>query len=511
MDTSDPVLAFYAQCAVAITLSSVQQRDDHWFQLAAGQLKEPRTVLRSYFADNDTILLDDAILIIRQTILAFSGSRDYRSDIRKVSLKTVELICNFDIQNTSEDLQHNFCRLWNELVDGAEKNTDPDFRSLCDMMLNSIRRLYITLHGTSSSRPVFTMTTSDRNPALGFVTLNPALGSFTLYPRCEDQTHNPSRPFLDLNSLTAWVATPSSPPAATGYPPYSIIPSPNFPITPLTGAVDPGVPGPYSHSAAPLPPDSPRMTPGEDVPAAIGEVYSRPNESSSSKIDEDDAAASSLASSNDTLSTPPPSIKKARAKKNRRPNYEEAPLAPGQVYPLSPIMRVSTPASPGPSATSRSQGHLGLAGTTPASQPGALVRFAPPESTTSSSKSPGIDIVPLPEPPESSPPVSPLHISSMALRGEDVPAAVDEGNSQQGANVRKFAPSESTSMSFSELQVINIVTPSRPESPYSATIPTPTPAPACLAPSIDVSLGPPRSPSTATVSLPGQMPMSGGG
>jgi hypothetical protein len=504
MSDPDPVLAFYAQCAVAVTLSSVQKRDDHWFQLASEQLKKSKTLLRKDFANDDTILLDDVILIIRGTMTTFSGPRGHRSDIHEASSKTLKLICIFDIQNTLADLRHQFCSLWNELVDEAENNADPGFRLLCVMMLKSTRRLYLTLHENTSSSPKAFSSTTDG--------LHPVLDCVESYPRCKDHTDHPSGPVSELNAPTALVATPtprlSSPPAAAGYPPYSIIPSPNFPVTPPTGALNPGVPGPYSHSAALLLPDNSRMTPrGEYVPAAMGEAYSQPKESSASEIDKGDAMSSSPASSNDTLSMPCPSIKKARTQKARRPTHELAPLAPGQVHPLSPIMCVSTPAFPGPSATS-GQGRLGLAGTTPASasQPGAHVRSAPPESTTS----PGIDIVPPSEPPETSPPVLPLHISPMAPRGEDVPAALDEVNSKQCAYVR-LAPSEPTSTSFSESQAIDMVTPSQPESPYSATIPTPTPGPAGSTPSIDVSLGPSRTPRTATVSFPGQTPMSGGG
>jgi hypothetical protein len=78
--------------------------------------------------------------------------------------------------------------------------------------------------------------------------------------------------------------------------------------------------------------------------------------------------ASSIASSNDTLSTPPPSRKKPKPKKPRRPTYDAAPVEPGQAYPSSPLMRANTLASPGPSATSASQGRRGPAGMTPASR-----------------------------------------------------------------------------------------------------------------------------------------------
>ena len=97
-------------------------------------------------------------------------------------------------------------------------------------------------------------------------------------------------------------------------------------------------------------------------------IFSQPNELSTSETDEDEAVASSIASSNDTLSTPPPSSKKHKPKKSKRPAYDAAPMASGQAYPSSPLMRPNTLASPGPSATSASQGRRGPAGMTPASR-----------------------------------------------------------------------------------------------------------------------------------------------
>jgi hypothetical protein len=142
---SYPVTTFYAQYVVAVTLASVQERNDHWFQLASVQLNESKSLLRNYFAHGDSILLADAIFIIRRTIQTFSGSEDrHRRDILVASSKTLELICRLDVQNTLPEHQHQFCSLWNQLVEAAQNNTHSDATLLCIMMLKSIRRLYIT-------------------------------------------------------------------------------------------------------------------------------------------------------------------------------------------------------------------------------------------------------------------------------------------------------------------------------------------------------------------------------
>jgi hypothetical protein len=266
---SHPVLAFYAHCAVAVTLSSVQQRDDHWFRLASGQLKESKSLLQNYFADDDTIVLTDTIFIIRRTIGIFSGSGDYyRTDIFEVSLKTLELICSFDIQSTLPELQHQFCDLWNQLVDVAEKNTDPHLTLLCIRTLKSIRRLYISLHEKMRSSPkAFSMTTDDGDRVLD---------DSKSYPTCTIDRHRPftkipelqlDRPPRNEPHVTAsWKDTSHTSfqvaPPRLSTPPSRLIPLDQ--ISPFT--TDRNLP----HSFIPSP-VAPR---GEDVPEGSGEVYS---------------------------------------------------------------------------------------------------------------------------------------------------------------------------------------------------------------------------------------------
>ncbi|KAF8484801.1 hypothetical protein DFH94DRAFT_716151 [Russula ochroleuca] len=186
----------------------------------------------------------------------------------------------------------------------------------------------------------------------------------------------------------AAVSSPSQPPPRQMTPMFSY----STPSAPTNGAVasprlDPralySVPVPDTSSSSGrhslnnsvrIPLSSTTATGDSSVMVPPASLFSQPNEPSSSETDEDDAVASSITSSNDTLSTPPPSSKKAKArkeakaKKAKRPTYDAAPVAPGLAYPSSPLVRASTLASPGPSATSASQGRRGPAGMTPASR-----------------------------------------------------------------------------------------------------------------------------------------------
>ena len=237
---SHPVTAFYAQYVVAITLASVQQRDDRWFQLASGQLNESKSLLSDCFARDDSILLANAIYIIRRTIQTFSESEiHHRSDINKASSKTLTLVCRFDIQNTLPEHQHQFCRLWNQLVDVAQNNTHPHVTSLCIMILKSIRRLYITLHKKTSSAPTAFSTTTDDGDRV--------LDDASSYPRCIIDGHSHSTPVpelqLDGQPINALHVAASSIDMIPALSPAAIL-SPAF-ITPNPTRLPTIVPGPY--------------------------------------------------------------------------------------------------------------------------------------------------------------------------------------------------------------------------------------------------------------------------
>jgi hypothetical protein len=189
-----PVTAFYTQFVVAVTLASVQEqeRDDRWLQLASEQLKKSTSVIQFFLEyGGDTILLPNAIFIIRRTIQTFSGSEDdHRNDILEASSKTLKLICRFDIQRTLEEHQHQFCSLWNQLVDAAQNNTHPRATPLCTMMLKIIRKLYITLHEKTDSSPTaFSTTTDDRDQVLD---------DARSYPSCTNDEHSHSTPVPEL-------------------------------------------------------------------------------------------------------------------------------------------------------------------------------------------------------------------------------------------------------------------------------------------------------------------------
>jgi hypothetical protein len=183
------VTRFYAQCVAVLTISIMRERDERWFQLAS--LLNASKSLHEYIAHGDSILLANAIFIVRRTVQTYSGSaKRHRGEVLGASSRTLETVCKLDIRGTLPDLQHEFCGLWNQLVDTARTDQCPHDVSVSTMTLKNIRKLYIALHESSSTPPTALYSVTDDR--------DPVLDNFRSYPRCKIDSHRPSLPVPDL-------------------------------------------------------------------------------------------------------------------------------------------------------------------------------------------------------------------------------------------------------------------------------------------------------------------------
>ncbi|KAF8494072.1 hypothetical protein F5888DRAFT_1805646 [Russula emetica] len=262
-DITHPVTLFYRQCVAALTISIVRDHDERWKQLANGLLDVSKTLLHKYIGNGDSILLANAIFIVRRTVQTYSGSEEHhRNDIIGASSKTLETVCKLDIRHTSPELQHEFCGVWNQLVDTAQSNPPPHHGFVATTTLKNIRKLYIALHDCSGTPPTaFYTTTDDRDPILD----NPKS-----YPMCTIDDHRPSDPIPDLQfdeptPDAGGGLTPNMTPMLSPTCPYPPIRPSTFPIpfpssTPYHTWSAPTQYGPqfvdtYSHLGTP-PPDA---------------------------------------------------------------------------------------------------------------------------------------------------------------------------------------------------------------------------------------------------------------
>ena len=213
---SHPVTTFYAQCVAAYTISIVR-RDERRIQLASKLLNEsPLHKYASKDTKGDSLLLANAIFIVRRTVQTYSGSADrHRKDILNASSRTLEAVCKLDIGSTSSELQNEFCGLWNQLVDTAQ--TGHRVHDVLISTLKNIRKLYIDLHDTPPT-PFYT-TTDDRDPILDYA---------KSYPMCIDHPHPSQIPDLEFDEPNSDAADP--PPTPNFAPMH--MPTPTFPYPP---------------------------------------------------------------------------------------------------------------------------------------------------------------------------------------------------------------------------------------------------------------------------------------
>ena len=244
---TDKVTSFAAQCVAALTISILRDRirDERWFKLARGLLDISRSHLDKYVAKGDSILLANAIFIVRRAVQTYSGSKErHRQDILDASTKTLETVCKLDIGGTLPELQHEFCGLWNQLVDTALTDPRPHHSLVCTTTLKNIRKLYTALHKNPGTHKPFYFTTDDRDPILD----NPKS-----YPVCTHERHRPSLPIPDLQFDEPIPDAPGGDAAPTMMPTPSLYYPPARPSTYNTTAYlpypAPGPTSPTSHAS----------------------------------------------------------------------------------------------------------------------------------------------------------------------------------------------------------------------------------------------------------------------
>ena len=144
----DENLALDVQFSVSKTIATRQPHDDAWYGLASMELGLPDTLLRDYAAQGDSLPLVILMHLARQRV-TYSGEQFWRHR-RFVAPPSLDIASNFDIKNTSLELQHDFCALWNQIVDEAQNRGR---WNLAHYVLRPIRNIYLTLHQDTDSAP----------------------------------------------------------------------------------------------------------------------------------------------------------------------------------------------------------------------------------------------------------------------------------------------------------------------------------------------------------------------
>ena len=170
----------HAQLTVSRVMTATRQSyDDSWYSLASDEVAIPQVVLRDYAAHGDSLSLLNLTYVTR---LQFSHFR--KSSWPKLGFSSVlEKASNFDVKDTLPTLRHEFCALWNQIVNEVH---DDNNRGMVSYILRPIRNVFLALHqDTDSAATHFSTSTND---------IDPTLRAPSSYPLCKVPGHHPESP-----------------------------------------------------------------------------------------------------------------------------------------------------------------------------------------------------------------------------------------------------------------------------------------------------------------------------
>jgi hypothetical protein len=133
-------IAQYARCIATRILAGVRERNDRWIELAIGVLGISVDDLRTYIAHGD-----DSLSL---AILISVARRDIHSDFYDRGLPST--LYRLNILNTSPELQHDFCMLWNDCVEEAKRQPPDTSRVTSRRGRSRITSLLFVLDSLSS-------------------------------------------------------------------------------------------------------------------------------------------------------------------------------------------------------------------------------------------------------------------------------------------------------------------------------------------------------------------------
>jgi hypothetical protein len=152
--------ALVAEATLCAIIARALPRDDSWFILASSQLGVPDVSLRAYAAHADSLSLAILIHLVRQQFIHL-----WKPSWPELGFSFIlNAASNFNAQDTSPELQHEFCALWNQIVRKAQDGND---QRMAYHILGRIRNVYLSLHQDTDSAPTrFSTSTHDSHRML---------------------------------------------------------------------------------------------------------------------------------------------------------------------------------------------------------------------------------------------------------------------------------------------------------------------------------------------------------
>ncbi|KAN0140480.1 hypothetical protein V8E53_001689 [Lactarius tabidus] len=186
---SDEGTALVAEATLSTIIARALPRNDSWFVLASSQLGVSESLLKDYAARGDSLSLVILIHVVRQQFAHFRKP----SWPRYASSSVLTVASNFNVNDTSPELQHEFCALWNQIVNEVQ---DGDNRDMAFFILRRIRIVFLSLHQTTNAAPALFSTSTDDEDRI--------LWEPSSYPVCNvPGHHSDSTPLIHDGSAPA--------------------------------------------------------------------------------------------------------------------------------------------------------------------------------------------------------------------------------------------------------------------------------------------------------------------
>ena len=140
--SSDELIYPNVRRIVARIISRTRDRNDRWAMLVKEVFGLPDDVIRNHLAYGDSVFLAILLHVARDAL-----------DTGRLAQGFLKSLSQFDIRNTIAGLHHEFCTLWNEVVEKARNAANQETRITAAQILTEIHDLFAALHQGSDSGP----------------------------------------------------------------------------------------------------------------------------------------------------------------------------------------------------------------------------------------------------------------------------------------------------------------------------------------------------------------------
>jgi len=169
---------------IACIITRAQDRDEQWTMLVKEVFGVADGVFRNYLAHGDSLLLAILVHVTREGLLTGHASSE-----RSV----LEALSQFDVHDTLPELRHDFCSLWNEIVQEArnEEEAAGDTATSSTQTLAGIRPLFNALHQGTSTDAAPIRFSASFGP-IDYLRVDATLiQPSSSYPSCDVPSHHP--------------------------------------------------------------------------------------------------------------------------------------------------------------------------------------------------------------------------------------------------------------------------------------------------------------------------------